>query len=443
MMKKSISLLLVLLLILSLPVLAFAGSGSARFIVDDANVLNKPVIDELNSVAEEFYSSTGVAVCLYIVRDESGVEPQDLAEGYHNTIYKPLGINDTIILVHNIKSGLIGISLDGSAANYVDGDGMSALLNAYNDSSSYDGGIRDYLSLAASYLGGSIGAAGTESAGSIQASEGAADDSPGTAIPTVDPNIPTEHLLPLVVDRAGLLTPEELAELLNKAETISRKYECDVAIVTVNGTDGKSAQDYADDFYDYQGYGYGEGDDGILLLIDMLGRDMHITTFGFGIEAVTDAGIEYLFDAFTQYMSAGDYYRAFNAFLDKTEYLYDMARNRAPFDVDTPIKEPVTIARLMPRVLLALVLGGLAGAIPVGVMKRKLRSIAQKTEASRYIRPGSFALTHEQDRFIRSAVSRVPIPKQETSRSSSSFGGGSSTHFSSSGRSHGGGGRKF
>ena len=29
--------------------------------------------------------------------------------------------------------------------------------------------------------------------------------------------------------------------------------------------DGKTAQAYADDYYDYNGYGYGENDDGILL----------------------------------------------------------------------------------------------------------------------------------------------------------------------------------
>ena len=41
---------------------------------------------------------------------------------------------------------------------------------------------------------------------------------------------------------------------------------------------GKTAEAYADDYYDYNGYGYGENDDGLLLLVSMGEREWAITT---------------------------------------------------------------------------------------------------------------------------------------------------------------------
>lgn len=52
----------------------------------------------------------------------------------------------------------------------------------------------------------------------------------------------------------------------------------------------------ADDFYDYNGYGYGEEGDGIIFLISMEERKWQISTCGFGITAFTDAGQEYMAD---------------------------------------------------------------------------------------------------------------------------------------------------
>ena len=76
--------------------------------------------------------------------------------------------------------------------------------------------------------------------------------------PVMASEIPEERQKPLLVDEAGLLTEEESSELLNKLEDISQRYENEVGIVTVNSLEGKTAEAYADDYYDYNGYGYGE-----------------------------------------------------------------------------------------------------------------------------------------------------------------------------------------
>ena len=46
----------------------------------------------------------------------------------------------------------------------------------------------------------------------------------------------------------------ELSNRDTELDEISEKQQCDVVVVTENSLDGKSAQDYADDFFDYNGY---------------------------------------------------------------------------------------------------------------------------------------------------------------------------------------------
>ena len=68
-----------------------------------------------------------------------------------------------------------------------------------------------------------------------------------------------------VIDEAGLISASDEKKLSEKIKEI-QKEKFDVVILTVKSLDGKSAQDYADDYYDYNGYGYGKDDDGILRL---------------------------------------------------------------------------------------------------------------------------------------------------------------------------------
>ena len=107
--------------------------------------------------------------------------------------------------------------------------------------------------------------------------------------------IPDERLGPRLVDKAELLTKEEQEKLLSQLDEISERQKCDVVIVTVPGIEGKTATEYADDYFDYQGYGYGEKSDGIILLVGMKERVWAISTHGsFGISAFTDAGLDYI-----------------------------------------------------------------------------------------------------------------------------------------------------
>ncbi len=69
----------------------------------------------------------------------------------------------------------------------------------------------------------------------------------------------------LVFDEANLLLEDEEESLNLKANNLSDKYNMDIVIVTTNDTmGGKSSRDFADDYFDYGGFGVGEDYSGIL-----------------------------------------------------------------------------------------------------------------------------------------------------------------------------------
>ena len=117
-----------------------------------------------------------------------------------------------------------------------------------------------------------------------------------------------------LVDDAGLLSESEKQSLSDELDEISDRQAFDVVIVTTNSLDGKSATEYADDYYDDNGYGYNYDRDGILLLVSMEDHDWAISTCGFGIEAFTDAGQNYISERFLPELSDGNYAKAFQIF---------------------------------------------------------------------------------------------------------------------------------
>jgi len=67
----------------------------------------------------------------------------------------------------------------------------------------------------------------------------------------------------LLVDNDDLLTSFEEDEILEMLEDVSSKHDMDIVIVTEYSLGDKSAMEFADDYYDYNGY----KKDGILLRV--------------------------------------------------------------------------------------------------------------------------------------------------------------------------------
>lgn len=239
----------------------------------------------------------------------------------------------------------------------------------------------------------------------------------------------------LMVDESGLLSASEEQELEDKLQQYSSEHEADIVIVTVDSLDGKSAMEFADDYYDYAGYGQGENKDGIILLVSTGERDWWISTAGFGITAFTDAGLEYISDKFVSDLSDGDYAKAFNTFADLSNQYFEQAETGEPYDVGNLPKEWDALVWM---IAIGFVAGIIIAYLIVLKWKRQLESVKYEHGAQTYIVPGSLTITGSSDTFLYSNVTMTPRPKEQDDNE-----GGSTTHVSSSGTTHGGMGGKF
>lgn len=230
-----------------------------------------------------------------------------------------------------------------------------------------------------------------------------------------------------MVDDADLLTASQQQQLHNALAQLSAQHKMDIVIVTVDSLNGKSATAYADDYFDYNGYGWGERFSGILLLISMEDRDWAISTCGNGMDAFTDDGLDYIAGQIVPLLSDGDYADAFAEFASLCDTFLVQANTGKPFDSDTLPKDPFSLLWIPG----CLVIGLAVALIVVAIMKNQLKSVRSQSAARDYLRQGSLQLRVCNDLFLYRTVRKTAKPKNN------------SAHSGSSGRSHGGTSGKF
>ena len=259
----------------------------------------------------------------------------------------------------------------------------------------------------------------------------------------------TENGISHVIDHADLLSAGEESTLEQHIHSYREELQLDIVIVSTYGTDGKGVQAYADDFYDENGYGCGSSNSGILLLIDMESREWYMSTCGDAIYIFTDYGLDELGQTILPWLSDGEYYRAFLAWLSALPPYVKAYQQGSPIDgfvppddYESPYGEEIYYyddqvgipVRPFP---IGLIVGLVAAVITILVMRSQMNTAQLQKSAVNYLKDGSFHLRRRSDMFLYSRVSRRAKPKENTS------GGGSSVHRSSGGVSHGGRGGRF
>lgn len=242
--------------------------------------------------------------------------------------------------------------------------------------------------------------------------------------------------MPRLVDRADLLSDGEESELSDRLDEISERQQVDIVVVTADSMEGETAATYADDFYDENGYGFGDGRDGILFLISMEERDWYISTRGYGITAVTDAGRAYMSEILVNDLRAGNYRAAFMSYAELCDDFVTQARNGAPYDTGNLPRKPFEVVW---NLAVAFGTALLLSLIVTGIMRGQLKSVKRQSAADDYMKRDSMQMTKKEDLFLYRHVAY----KKKAESSSANGPGGSETHTSSSGATHGGGGGKF
>ena len=254
-----------------------------------------------------------------------------------------------------------------------------------------------------------------------------------------------------VIDRANLFSASDIQQMNEIIERIEKDHQVDMVVLTANDVPDDYSEsmwkvrDYADDFYDNGGYGMGEDNSGMLILLDMNNRVMWLSTGGVMIEYINDAREEDILDKAYAYLTYGSYGTAINAALNRVEYYMNKGREEGTFLYDevtgkrlSGIHNALTSAELLAA--------GIAGAAVAAVfflsvsgsynLKGSTYSYDQSANAS-------VVLTKDEESFVRQFSTRALRNTGSHGSSSGGRSGGSGVHRSSGGVRHGGGGRRF
>lgn len=214
-----------------------------------------------------------------------------------------------------------------------------------------------------------------------------------------------------VIDNASLLTSEEEQELELYLMNVSQELNMDIVVLTTLDTEDKPINLYAADFYDDNHYGLDSQNSGVILCIDMTDRYYEVVNTGYAIEYYENR--ESKFDSFfLDYLSSGNYLKAFENFAEACRYCYVDYQDSLKF-------KPISSAAI------SLGIGAIVSTIICLVLKGKHKSVRKKYAATNYIDKDSLNINIANDILLNVSSSRI---KRSTESSSSS----SSSHFSSS-----------
>lgn len=251
-----------------------------------------------------------------------------------------------------------------------------------------------------------------------------------------------------VFDQAGLLKEDEIEAFEQEISEIRNKAKIDVVVVTADDTGSKTTTEYADDFYNYNGFGFGEDYSGVLFLIDMDNRQITISTAGIMRRYLTDSRIETMLDRAYPGIKSGQYGSSIKSFLKDTRTYYQKGIQAGQYLYDTETGK-ISVYRSIRwyEALLAVGASIFTAWISCVHIINQYSMKKQRKQASdfnlAYRADCQLAMNHQSDRLLNKHVSQTIIPRSNSSGGGGSSSGRSSTHTSSSGRSHGGGSRGF
>ncbi|MCR5095204.1 MAG: TPM domain-containing protein [Erysipelotrichaceae bacterium] len=411
-MKKILSIIFITALFLLTP-LRVAADNEHVIINNDDDLISVKKIADLNEDLHRIEQNYDVSI--YFVYDTSIADSESEVGKYAKSFldkHSPATNNVVMVLAEHYYRILAAGPQADLISNNEDKLWNAFYSKATNSSpDAFGEGIKDYYQLALKLIN---------------------SEAYTSTAPTVTGN-------PLVNDYADLLSDKEEASLYAKLRQVADKHGIDVVAVTTNSTNGKPVEDYADDFYDYNGY----KKDGVIFVLDMGEREIYISTSGKCKEYMTDYGIDQIFDDMMSDLADGQYYDALVTYAKETDSLLTSAENGQIVDVNNDTEPDRFGAK---NFVISAIGGAIASLFSSLILRGRMKSVHSNYYAGDYIVGNSFVLTGASDMLVDRHVSRAPIRREETrlaNSHSSGSSGGSHIHTSSSGTSHGGHGRHF
>ena len=241
--------------------------------------------------------------------------------------------------------------------------------------------------------------------------------------------------LPHVVDYADIFTDSEEEALSRKIEAYINKYGYDLVIVTdvSNYGIGNIEEQYAIDFYYYNGYGFDSDYTGSVIYLNMDPYDRYVSNVGTGkIEKYyTSDTVNKMQDQTYPYLRDGNYAQAMSLNIDLIDEL----------TANGKIATKLSAGDYIVYGGISALIGLVVGAIVSGRAKATMNNVKFARYANDYIVNNSFKLRNVTETFLYKNVVKTYIPPSSSSGGGSSYHGGS--HSSGGGGSFSGGSRHF
>jgi len=243
-------------------------------------------------------------------------------------------------------------------------------------------------------------------------------------------------------DNAFLLSYSDVSKLESKIADVEKLTNWDIILATASYTNGKSAQSYGESVFDE----FGQGDHGVVCVIDMDNREIALVTTGDAIYYLTDDRIAAILNNAYNPVGREDYKNTFLEMLSGIENNYNKGIESEQYTYNKQTgkitrRRYLTSLEILIAVGAAILTGG--GTIVVIIGKYRLKWNKYKFN---YRNHSSVNILDKRDQFVNQTVTQRRIPKEQprNTGSSGSKGGSKSTvHTGSSGRTYGGGSKKF
>lgn len=246
-------------------------------------------------------------------------------------------------------------------------------------------------------------------------------------------NTPSVNEEEKIYDFADLYTDEEEKNLYSAVYDYTQRRNLDLVIVTINDN-FESTQEYADDFYDYNNFGYGTDRNGLLFLVDMENRYVYISATGGAMSLYPDVECNMITEQVYTYFSDQNYYDGTYQMIKTLDTYYEISYNDSNIDEYKYNTADVNYLYVFIFATVCTIIG-----IVILIKRNDLVKVA--TTSEEYYDKGSIGVHRIKDVVIGHHVTKHAIQRDTGSHGGGFSGGGG--HISSSGSSHTGGGHKF
>ncbi len=260
----------------------------------------------------------------------------------------------------------------------------------------------------------------------------------------------------MIDDSANLFSADEIESIDSAAYEFASANDFSVAVVTTDDAMGKSAMEYADDYYDNLMFNSGWSEDGICFLIDMDNREIYVSCAGLCIDEYSDYELNSILDSGFSYVADGEYADCIvtmilgaekfalsddeDAYYESDDFVPaygDYYEDDYYYSDDVNINNGIEISHIFTYILIGLVAAG----ITVITIKNNYKNTGIGDE---YNADDIFLeVTASNDNIISRNVITTKIPRNNNNHRSGGGGGRTSVHRSSGGVRHSGAGRKF